>query len=190
MLFRRITCILLLLIFLFNLFGYRIVLHYWKQSENQYSSTKPDDRKYEDSDLVEIKIPLRIAYIKDSDAFEYIDGDIEYNGKHYSYVSGEIAGDILIVRCKPNLAKTKFQSDKDAFLSMIDGLEKQTSSKKNNESSPRPLFKATGDYILEYTGHSLSQPSLLTFTYGSKPAPALGTMAISVPWQPPDGKLV
>jgi hypothetical protein len=186
MLFRRITCSLLLVVFLFNLFGYRLVLHYWKQTENQHSQVKNSNRKYEPGDLVEIKIPLRIAYIKNSEAFEYINGDIEYNGKYYQYVSGEISGDTLIIRCIPNLAKTKFQSAKDAFLSMVDGLDKQASSKKNSESNSRPLFKAMGDCILDGPGYALSQLLHTSFSYGRQPDQAPETMSISVPWQPPD----
>lgn len=188
MLFRRITCILFLFIFLFNLYGYRIVLHYWKQTENQHSLAKPGDRKHNPKDLIEIKIPLRIAYIKDSEAFEYIDGDIEFNGKYYRYVSGEISGDTLIVWCKPNLAKTKLQSAKDAFLSMTADLEKQTSSKKTSESNSRPLFKVMGDCILDNSRYALSQISHTSFSYGRTAVPALGKMSISVPWHPPDGK--
>lgn len=186
MLFRRITCTLLLVVFLFNLFGYKLVLHYWEQHENVHFFKKPNDGRYNSDDVTQIKIPLRIAYIKDNKAFEYIDGEIEYRGQFYQYVSGEISGDTLIILCKPNVAKTKFHSAKDAFLGMMADQEKSTPSKKNSESSSRPLFKAMGDCILDSPRYAL-RPILHTyFSYGLHFVPALGKMSISVPWHPPD----
>lgn len=186
---RRIACISLLLIFLFNLFGYRVLLHYWEHEENRKLQATLDEQRYNEEDLVEVKIPLNLPYHSNWKEFERFDGEIDIDGMHYRYVKRKIYNDSLILLCIPNEIKAKLQTARDQFFSLVSDLQKSSGQKKSSESNPLPSFKFGGDYIFQQTNDWNAILSTYRPTYARAAVTPVIAMSLGCPWQPPDAAI-
>lgn len=70
---------------------------------------KIDERDYDESQLIEIRVALNMPYQERYSDFERQYGEIEMNGKMYSYVKRKIDGDVVIFKCIPNEAKQELK---------------------------------------------------------------------------------
>lgn len=61
-----------------------------------------DNSDYDESQLIEIRVPLNIPYQQRYTEFERHYGEIDIDGKSYTYVKRKIEGDILILKCIAN----------------------------------------------------------------------------------------
>ena len=129
---RKLAAILLLALFLFNLFGYRILFNYLQQQSDVNIEASIDANQYNAHDLITIKIPLSMPYQLDQENFERVSGEIKYNGKIYKYVQRKVSGGELILQCLPDESKMKLHSAKDDFFKFANDLQQNNSSKKSS----------------------------------------------------------
>lgn len=118
---RNIFAILLLTVHLFNLTGYAIFFQYCMQKSDEAITATIDASHYEDNELMQVKVPLHMPYVINSD-FERVDGQIEYKGVHYNYVKRKVSNDTLYLLCLPNKAKTALASAKANYTKTVNDI--------------------------------------------------------------------
>ena len=183
---RQLSAIFLILIFLFNLTGYRLLLQYWEARENTKMEVKLDQQQYDEKDLVEVKIPIHLPYHSNWNDFEKYDGEIDIDGVHYKYVKRKIFNDSLVLLCIPDKIKTKINTARDEFFSLVNDLQKDTGNAKSSHPSVSFQFSA-GDYIgqqaEDWAIAAISNVVSYCTVTGASP---LLSISVSSPWQPPD----
>ena len=131
---KKLSAIFLFALFLFNLFGYRILFNYEQQQSDVRLEASLDKQEYNDADLVTIKVPLSLPYVNNQQNFERVDGEITVNGKILKYVKRKIADGNLILLCLPNDNKMRIESVKDEFFKYANGLVQNNHSKESNNT--------------------------------------------------------
>jgi hypothetical protein len=146
--------------------------------------TKLDNDNYDESQLVEMRIPLNMPYLNNQAAFERFDGEAEVNGVHYKYVKRKIENGNLVILCLPNQAKAKLLSARDDFYKLVNDLQ-QTSQNKKPTNSFAPKNPIT-EYWQEKNEFAFLQwtNSLKQYFYNKTGAPV--SPVISMPGQPPE----
>ncbi|HKG69981.1 MAG TPA: hypothetical protein VKA92_14000, partial [Segetibacter sp.] len=119
---KKLSAIFLIALFLFNLFGYRILFNYEQQQSDVRLEASLDKQDYNDADLVTIKVPLSLPYVNNQQNFERVDGEITVNGKILKYVKRKIADGNLILLCLPNDHKMRIESAKEEFFKYTNDL--------------------------------------------------------------------
>lgn len=123
---RSIASILALTILLFNWFGYRLLISVMETRSDQQLEAQFDENKYDESQLVSIKIPVRyLPYYSNSSSFERVDGQIEIKGVQYKYVKRRIYNDSLEMLCIPNHMAMKLQTAKNEFFKFSNDLQQE-----------------------------------------------------------------
>lgn len=183
---RRLSAIFLILIFLFNLTGYRLLLQYWEAQADTKMEVRLDHQQYDEKDLVQVKIPINLPYHSNWSDFERYDGEIDIDGIHYKYVKRKIFNDSLVLLCIPDKIKTKLNTARDEFFSLVNDLQKDTGNAKSSHSSLSFLFSA-GDYINQQPEDwaIASINNIISYCMVTGASPLLST-SVSSPWQPPD----
>ncbi len=183
---RKLTAIVFFIVFLFNLSGYRLLLNYWESRENDRLEARLDKNDYDEKDLVEVKIPIRLPYFYNWKEFERCDGEVELNGVQYKYVKRKVYNDSLVLMCIPNQAKMKMHSARDEMFSLINDIQSNTSNKHSDNSNPFAGFKNTlSDYDGNYQDWEFASLST-SFSYGFDTTPPILTANVRYPEQPPD----
>jgi len=126
---KRAAAILLLSIFLFNWFGYRLLSDYLQHRSDTQLEAQLDQQQYNEASLIEIRVPLNMPYQNVSSSFERYDGEIEFNGIHYKYVKRKVENGELVLLCLPNQNKMQLQNARNEFFKLVNDL--QNSSQKD-----------------------------------------------------------
>lgn len=159
---KKPAAIFLLLIFLFNLGGYRLWYYFEQQRSDMRMAITLDNDEYDESDLVAIRIPLSLPYQTDWKEFERTDGEIELQGKIYKYVKRKVQNGELVLMCIPHHDKMQLNSAREDFFKYANDLAQNNSNKKSE--TPAHNFKGPlSDYypgdiaVIDYNllkGHS------------------------------------
>jgi len=107
---RRLTAISLILIILFNFYGYRLVIAHMQSNSDAVLEKRVDQNAYDSRELVSIKTKLNLPYYTGSANFERAYGSVTINGADYQYVKRRVYNDTLELLCLPNSTKTKLQA--------------------------------------------------------------------------------
>lgn len=102
---RKYVSILLLLVLLFNIVGYRALFYYAEQKADFALETQLDDNLYNEQDLISINIPLDNPYLADEKGFERVNGELTFQGTTYKYVKRRVTKGNLVLYCIPNTQK-------------------------------------------------------------------------------------
>lgn len=137
---KKVSAILLIALFLFNLFGYRILFDYEQQQSDVRLEALLDKQDYNDADLITIKVPLSLPYVNNQQNFERVDGEITVNGKILKYVKRKISDGNLILLCLPDHNKMQIESAKNDFFKWTNDLLQNNQSKKSG-STKSGVFK-------------------------------------------------
>jgi len=143
---KKLSAILLLAIFFFNLFGYRILFNYVQQQADVSMEASLDNNDFNEAELITITVPLSVPYQNSQQNFERVDGELKVNGKIYKYVKRKITDGQLILKCLPDHQKMLLQSAKDDFFKYANDLVQNNQSKKSGNSKSG-IFKNT---VAEY----------------------------------------
>lgn len=143
---RQIAAILLLGIFSFNLFGYRIVATYMEKRADKKMELAIDGDAYKENELVSIKMPVNLPYYTNSQQFTRVDGEVEIEGVHYKYVKRRIFNDSLEMLCIPDAGKMKIQAVKIEFSKLAADVQQSTDHKKNSPAESKSFKKALSEF--------------------------------------------
>jgi len=184
---KKTAAILLLGVLLFNWCGYRWVLNWMEQKADNQLVAKLDRHDYNESQLIEIHIPLNLPYLTTQADFERCDGQVEVNGQHYNYVKRKIDNGQLVLKCIPNETRQHLQSARDNFFKLVNDLQQDRPAKKSTDTNTGAFKNVTGDY----DNQQAPAFAVLHFTdarqaYAVSAAPALSRLFITIPGQPPE----
>jgi hypothetical protein len=132
---KRAAAILLLIIFLFNWFGYRLLSDYLQHRADTQLESRFDQQQYNEANLIEIRVPLNMPYQSISSDFERYDGETEFNGIHYKYVKRKVENGVLVLLCLPNESRMRLQNARDEFFKLVNDLQHDTQSKNSTPAS-------------------------------------------------------
>ena len=181
---KRIAAILLLVLFLFNWFGYRLLSDYLQHRADAKLEARLDKNDYDESQLIKVKMPLNLPYQNNWSDYERFDGEVEIDGVHYKYVKRKIEDGQLVLLCLPNETKMQLQSAKDDFFKLVNDLQNPSQNKNSNNghSAKSPVteyWQQNTNWQLEalaqqpaQNGHSINDPPAIPY--------------LSSPVQPPD----
>lgn len=175
---------MLLGIFLFNWFGYRLLTSFLQDRADASLEFQLDNNKYDESQLISIKIPANLPYYNNSQRYERVDGQIAINGKHYNYVKRRLFNDSLEYLCIPSEEKTRLSHASDEFFKLINDLQHPQNKKQGNNSI------AGKNLLAEYCQHMVSYRfeiyGNIRIKHNSFYHTALLKPSLSSPGQPPD----
>ena len=182
---KKFAAILLIAILAFNWYGYRIVTTILTKKSDQQLEAKLDKEEYDESQLLEVRVALNVPYQLDQAEFERHYGEMEVDGKYYTYVKRKVENGYLILKCIPNSDKEKIKSAADDFFKQTNGLEgNQPDKKQNNTASfAKNFWSEYDDRETNYTIDALS--ALRTENFISNTS-HLSDIYRSTPAQPPE----
>lgn len=132
---KQLTAIFFLLLFSFNWFGYRLYYDYLQHKTNVNLEALIDNNSYDESQLMELKIPVNIPYQTSWASYQRYDGEIELNGTIYKYVKRKLSNDTLYLMCIPNSKKMRLETAKNDFFKLTNDLARNDNSKKSDSSN-------------------------------------------------------
>lgn len=180
------AAIFFLCVLLFNWFGYRFVMDYVQKQQDSDFITRLDNKDYDPSTLIEIKVPVSLPYQTDWKDFERVDGEIEFNGIHYKYVERKLEAGEMIFKCIPDKDKSQMLNARENFFRLVNDLQTQTSNKKPGTTPVHTYKTFSFDYCEKITPWTLSQLELKpSFCFIHNTGSLLTTVALT-PWQPPE----
>jgi hypothetical protein len=179
---KKIASVILLSLLLFNWCGYRWVINMVQQNADTKLEARLDRNEYNESQLIEIKVPLTMPYQTEWSGYERFDGEVEVNGIHYKYVKRKIEDGQLVLKCIPNQAKQRLESAKDDLFKITNDLQQDNSSKKSGIPISTLVKNVLSDYdnlqqfnissyyaALSAQSYNLYQPNLVTDLLHSTP---------------------
>ena len=122
----------MILILFFNWYGYRIVTAVLSTNADKRLEIKLDNNLYDETQLVELRVPLNMPYQNDQADFERHYGEIEIDGKYYTYVKSKIEGGYLILKCIPNSSKEQIKVAGNDYFKLTNGFDQNQPDKKQN----------------------------------------------------------
>lgn len=131
---KKTTAILFLLILSFNIFGYRFVLQVLETKVDSHLESQIDNFRYDESQLVEIRVDLNMPYQERYTEFERQYGEIKIDGKPYTYVMRKIEGSVLVLKCIHNAFKEKIWNTSDEITKANSNQDHNSTPQKQNTS--------------------------------------------------------
>lgn len=138
---KKTTAIVLLILFLFNIVGYKALFLYLSQKADHHIEALIKDASDQDKRFITFKIPLNLPYLPDGNNFESLEGELNVKGTIYKLVKKKISKDTLIVLCIDHKEKTRIEKDDNDYFKKVNDLTSDTSKK--------PELKVKTDYILQ-----------------------------------------
>lgn len=148
---KKVAAIFFIVLFFFNWFGYRLVFDYMQHKSNKQLEALLDNNSYDESQLVELKVPVYLPYLNDKPDYERYNGEIELSGVIYKYVKRKLVNDTLYLMCIPNTKKMHLEIAKDDLFKISNDLLNNNSKKSDNSKSD--VFK---NLHSEYDDYSFS----------------------------------
>lgn len=131
---KKVTAIFFLFLFAFNWFGYRLYYDYLQHKTNENLEALLDNNSYDESQLIELKIPVNLPYQTSWASYERYDGEINLNGTSYKYVKRKLSNDTLYLMCIPNTKKMRLETAKNDFFKNSNDLAQNDNSNKSDNS--------------------------------------------------------
>jgi hypothetical protein len=103
---------------------------FMQQKANQQLEAVLDNNSYDESQLIELKIPVHNAYQNSWASYERYNGEVELNGITYKYVKRKLSNDTLYLICIRNSAKMRLETAKNDFFRISNNLVQNNNSKK------------------------------------------------------------
>jgi len=141
--FTKIFSILLLLVFLFNWFGYRVFISFIEKNVNDILEVQAANDNYDREKLISVKIPLEyLPYANNNRNFTNSTGQVEMNGIQYNYIKWRLVDDTLEFLCVPNMAATRLQKAKLDLFKLLNDVQNGGQNKKSD-----PVSNATKNLL-------------------------------------------
>lgn len=182
---KRIAAISLLGLLFFNWYGYRILTAVLEEQSNNRLEARLDQHDYEETQLLEFRIPIQIPYQTDWTAFERYDADVEIAGVHYKAVKRKLLNGEMIVLCLPNKEKQFLQNARNDFFKLVNDLQHQGQDKSDSGHS-KPAHKGISDYQQEKNDWSIQQVAFCNTCTMAISTPVNTADFSRLPAQPPD----
>ncbi len=160
---KKIAAILLLALLLFNWVGYKLLINYLQKKADRQLEARIDFNDYDESQLMEIRVSLNMPYQNTWTDYERHYGEIQIDGKYYTYVKRKIEDGYLILKCISNAQKQQLKKTSNDIFKINNGIDQE----KNGKNSS-PFAKVIKGLLVDYYTFSqinLSSLSLLGKEY-------------------------
>ena len=138
---RKIIAICFFAILLFSTGGYHPFISLLQQKADRNLESLLDQEVYDETSLIEIRVPLNMPYQQRYTGYERHYGNIEVDGQSYTYVKKKIDGDVVIFQCIPNTSR---QQLKDMRFDL-------TRANSNVATTPEGPQKQTQQSLVKYS---------------------------------------
>lgn len=112
---------------------------YMENKATERLEQKIDAGQYNEDQLLEIKIPIKVPYYS-STKYETYYGETQFNGEHYRYVKRKISGDTLYLLCLPHTEKDHIAAAKKDFINSVNDIQNNAPKKQEHPSLIKILF--------------------------------------------------
>lgn len=168
---RKAAAILLITVYLVNLAGGTMLIEYLIQKNDRLLTERIDKGDYEFSQLVEVKVPLRLHYYSSTLNYERYYGEAEADGRYYSYVMRKVMNDTVYLLCLPNTIKAELKKAKVSaglLASDFGGTGDPSKAKGNEGKKQLSLTECLGQYFLNESITYLYKADALSY-WGAEP---------------------
>lgn len=114
--------------------AYRLVITSLENKADHQLEATIDKNEYNDADLIEIRVAMNMPYQQRFTEFERHYGEVNINGKVYTYVKRKIEGDVLILKCIANSSKQELKKSSDDLAKSNSGQDQDNNGKKSTHS--------------------------------------------------------
>jgi hypothetical protein len=187
LLLRKSASIILLIILLFNMVGYRAWFYYAEKKADATMEARLNQDQYDENDLISLTVPLNNPYQLEQKSFQRVDGEISFEGKTFKYVKRKVSNGNLILLCIPDTRKMVLKKAKTDFSNASNDVT--GNGKSSSRNSTQKNFSGN-DYITDnfQTGTPIlpySHTPILNGVCKSK----LAVVYIATPGKPPQAAL-
>jgi hypothetical protein len=182
---RKIASLFFIILFLFNVVGYRFLFDFMQQKINAQLEAGLDKNLYNESDLIELKLALNIPYQTSWSGFQRCDGEVQIGGIIYKYVKRRVLNDTLYLMCIPNTRKMHLENAKNKMVAKANGIAKHDNSQKSDKSSRSFSLKNVYDNF-SFVYNLLTPDKNILHFLPAKDSPHLLSSPHVSPEQPPD----
>src|ERR1700722_5738963 len=179
---RKSASIILLLILLFNMIGYRAWFYYAEKKADAVMEARIDKDQYDDNDLVTLQIPLYNPYQLEQKTFEPANGEVNINGKTFKYVKRKVSDGNLILLCLADNHKTVLKKAKTNYENAANDL---TANGKNAGRTGIQKSFTGNDYINQCGSVEVCECGSSNLKYAAFHTISLTDPHISSPGKPP-----
>jgi hypothetical protein len=184
---RKLASILLIIILLFNLGGYRIVISLLQHKADLKLEARIDNSEYQESQLIEIRVALNVPYQERYTEFERHYGKIEIDGKSYTYVKSKIEGDVLVLKCIPNESKQQLQSINNDWVKTTSGIDiDHASPGKSTQHNSNVAKNFWSEYDDQDSFLRMDSGNIITKKLSVTATLHIPEVALNTPHQPPE----
>lgn len=183
---RKVAAISSICLLVFNWYGYRFVTNYLQKQADKQLEARLDVNDYSEAQLMEIRVPLNMPYQNNSSEFERHYGEIEVNGKIYTYVKRKIEDGVLILKCIPNTQKQNLKNADNILFTANNGLDQEHNG-KNNSPLTNIVKTLLGEYDAQQQNYDLRALQDMLKDRAQTEASFLKTVSLPVAEQPPEG---
>lgn len=187
---KKLAAIFLIIIFLFNIGGYRLWFYFEQQRSDNRIEILMDKEAYNEADLITIKTPLSLPYQSNTTDFVRVSGEINFNGKIYKYVKRKIDNGSLVLLCLPDKNKMQLEKAKADFFKNTNDLAQNDNSNKSDNSKSISLKNTASEYDQYLFAFKLNPANNILGHFGLYKIDDLVSSPHVSPEQPPDHILV
>jgi GH15 family glucan-1,4-alpha-glucosidase len=166
---KKIAAILLLLLLAFNWYGYKIVLAAMQDKADRKLEALLDNSEYDESQLIEIRVTMNMPYQQRFTEYERTYGEVDIDGKTYTYVKRKVEGDVVVLKCIANTSKQQLKKIDNDFTKANTGIDTDHPGKQQQQSSFAKNFWSEYDGqtdfnpLIKYT--SLNKSALTAYSF-------------------------
>ena len=183
---KKIFAILLLSLLFFNWYGYRLLSAYLQAASDISLEAKVEKQEYDESQLIELRIPINLPYHNDWTGFERFSGEVEIDGVHYKYVKRKVERGELVLMCLPNSEKQQLQTARDNFFKLVNDLQQNDTGKKSENNTANVFKGLFSEYQQEKNNWVVDKLAVLTANYQTPEFLLITEHFADSPEQPPD----
>jgi hypothetical protein len=184
---KKLAAILLIAILSFNWYGYRIVMNMMAKNADQQLELRLDKNDYDEAQLIELKVPLNVPYQNDQADFERHYGEMEIDGKYYTYVKRKIENGYLILKCIPNSSKEQIKAAGYDYFKMTNGLGQPDKKQDKTTNFAKSFWSEYNGREPDFTIDIFSD--LIKRNFLNYPS-FLYDICLASPGQPPEQQIV
>ena len=166
------------------MWGYRLVISLLQTKADTKLEVVIDNEEYDEADLIEMRVSLNMPYQNRYTDFERHYGEINIDGKVYSYVKSKVEGDVLVLKCIANKSRQQLKTTFDNLVKSNTGQDQETNNGKKQTSS----FKSfSTDYDDKNQFYNIAISDIANRIQLSGYLASLSDVLILTPHQPPKG---
>lgn len=163
------------------MWGYRLIISLLQTKADTKLEVVIDNEEYDEADLIEMRVSLNMPYQNRYTDFERHYGEINIDGKVYTYVKRKVEGDVLVLKCIANESKQQLKITADN-LAKSNSNQDQENNKKQS-SSLQKIF--SGDFDDKNYNYCLAASNFSNSILSGRYSDELKEALLQTPYHPP-----